>query len=136
MLKGTQRGQDRLSTITHMALFLRWAIRRHLVSSSLEQKYPHVIEQVNFGNEKFDLRQFIYDEFAGRISDDIFNDAGRSFVQAYWQKETLPNYFEDLRIIAQDSPALEQLDSPAEYELSFTALPFNDSTWDLSLIHI
>ena len=130
MLKGTQRGQDRLSTITHMALFLRWAIRRHLVSSALEQKYPHVIEQVNFGNEKFDLRQFIYDEFAGRISDDIFNDAGRSFVQDYWQKETLPNYFEDLRIIAQDSPALEQLDSPAEYELSFTALPFNDSTWD------
>ena len=130
MLKGTQRGQDRLSTITHMALFLRWAIRRHLISSALEQKYPHVIEQVNFGNEKFDLRQFIYDEFAGRISDDIFNDAGRSFVQAYWQKETLPNYFEDLRIIAQDSPALEQLDSPAEYELSFTALPFNDSTWD------
>lgn len=130
MLKGTQRGQDRLSTITHMALFLRWAIRRHLVSSALEQKYPHVIEQVNFGSEKFDLRQFIYDEFDGRISDDIFNDAGRAFVQAYWQKEKLPNYFEDLRIIAQDSPALGQLDSPADYELSFTALPFNDSTWD------
>lgn len=130
MLKGTERGQDRLSTITHMALFLRWAIRRHLVSQALEQKYPRVIEQVNFGSEKFDLRQFIYDEFAGRISDDIFNDAGRAFVQAYWQKEKLPNYFEDLRIIAQDSPALGQLDSPADYELSFTALPFNDSTWD------
>ena len=43
MLKGTQRESGPSSTITHMALFLRWAIRRHLISSALEQKYPHVI---------------------------------------------------------------------------------------------
>ena len=85
-----------------------------------------LLEQVNFGNEKFDLRQFIYDEFDGRINDDIFNDAGRSFVAGLLAKGTLPNYFEDLRIIAQDSPAQEQLAllKPDEYELSFTRPAF------------
>ncbi len=75
---------DELSCYSHIAIYLEWCYRHHLLSRSFMRDYPD-IEYVIKGDD-IDLREYLRNHVAngGALGPLTFNDKGRDFTRRYY----------------------------------------------------
>ena len=83
---------DELTAYNHMAIYLRWFIKRNLMSKEFLIKYQDIVQKVKNEPQSIDLREFIRDELQGKLLYALFNNAGEEFSRKYYNQLSELNY--------------------------------------------
>ena len=83
---------DELTAYNHMAIYLRWFIKRNLMNKEFLIKYQDIVQKVKNEPQSIDLREFIRDELQGKLLYALFNNAGEEFSRKYYNQLSELNY--------------------------------------------
>lgn len=84
-IKTMELAVDELASLNHLAVFLRWMAKHHLLSDRLKRDVENV-EQI-LQDESVDVRRFMLDEvsFGGQLKENHFNEEGKEFALQFYR---------------------------------------------------
>ena len=127
-LRGKNLPLDEITAYGHMAIYLRWAIERGLMSADFTRKYGNVIKQVLEGKTT-DLREFVRDELGGKLLHSLFDETGDAFAWHYYDYSDAdePFYPKDVDKHAEDYFGEERCKSGEMQDEEYLFVPFDEN---------
>ena len=119
---------DEITAYGHLAIYLRWAVERGLMSADFTRKYGNVIKEVLEGKTA-DLRKFVRDELGGRLLHTLFDETGDAFSWHYYDYSDAddPFYPQDVDEHAEDYFGKERCESGEMQDEEYLFVPFDEN---------
>ncbi len=119
---------DEITAYGHLAIYLRWAVERGLMSADFTRKYGNVIKEVLEGKTT-DLRKFVRDELGGRLLHTLFDETGDAFAWHYYDYSDAeePFYPKDVDKHAEDYFGKERYESDEFQHEAYLFVPFDEN---------
>lgn len=119
---------DEITAYGHLAIYLRWAVERGLMSADFTRKYGNVIKEVLEGKTA-DLRKFVRDELGGRLLHTLFDETGDAFSWHYYDYSDTddPFYPQDVDEHAEDYFGKERCESGEMQDEEYLFIPFDEN---------
>lgn len=119
---------DEITAYGHLAIYLRWAVERGLMSADFTRKYGNVIKEVLEGKTT-DLREFVRDELGGRLLHTLFDETGDAFSWHYYDYSDTddPFYPKDVDKHAEDYFGKERYESDEFQHEAYLFVPFDEN---------
>ena len=127
---------------THIGMFVQWCIENDLISTFLQQEFPHGIEQVK--SNTLTGAAFLHHHCDGKFTDEDLNALGNAFAADYYNEsdfgEDVANYIDDYLDVFDENAenkgwVYETLyhieDTPANYQLLKPVIDERFQQWKL-----
>lgn len=115
-----------LSCYNHLAILLRWAIDKDVVSPLFKDKYPELVQKVLFAKDKPDLRVFIRDELKGLLLLGLFEKSIREVMLDYYTGNA-PCYPSEIDNYALRYFGLDKYACPEFFNEAYLFVPFDEA---------
>lgn len=123
---------DKICAANHIAIFMRWAIKKHLYAYELKEHYPEIINGVLDGSIT-DLRPFIISELGGTLLTFYFNYEGYRFASYYYlfnSKEDSALFPCDVDSYAEKYFGTERYNSEEFQDEAYLFVPFDENYYE------
>lgn len=125
-VKQLQLQTEPLAPYSHMAIFLRWAIRRGLISSEFSQRYPQIVEHAFNDLNASHMREYLKGLLQGRLMIWDFSPESHAFIRHYYSGGmNIPSYPSDIDNYALEYFGLQEYTNPQMCDNAYLFVPFD-----------
>lgn len=115
-----------LAPYSHMAIFLRWAIRRGLISSEFSQRYPQIVEHAFADLNASHMREYLKGLLQGRLMIWDFSPESHAFIRSYYSGGmNVPSYPSDIDNYALEYFGPQEYTNPQMCDNAYLFVPFD-----------
>jgi hypothetical protein len=100
--------------VSHLSMFLAWAIERGLASS--EHYAPNCPEVVQLRSRAITPWEYVCKRVVCRLEEEDFNERGRAFVAAYYEPSPCPYFADFCRVFDEEETGYHVADTWANYD--------------------
>ena len=121
---------DEINACNHIAIFLRWSIKHGLVSQQFKETFPDIVSDVMTGSRKTDLREFIIENFDGRLYSFMLEEEGDRFAWYYYGRGCDPSYTSDIDAYAVGYFGLPRYHSNEFCDEAYLFVPYDEEYYN------
>lgn len=125
-VKQLQLQTEPLAPYSHMAIFLRWSIRRGLISSEFSQRYPQIVEHAFNDLNASHMREYLKGLLQGRLMIWDFSPESHAFIRHYYSGGmNIPSYPSDIDNYALEYFGPQEYTNPQMCDNAYLFVPFD-----------